>query len=138
MCPVPVARLTQSFYPYTTQAFPRNQREFWERQGALRIMFVCGYLYVNPGMGGRPPEAALARALLDGLKVTMRHWQIEGQIDGPALMAIRNLTVWYQQRFPGRRCGRVTRAPSPLPCMQRWWPGSLVCQPWLRRAKPPR
>lgn len=28
MCPVHVCMLAQFFYPYTTQAFSRNQREF--------------------------------------------------------------------------------------------------------------
>ncbi|MDB4897336.1 MAG: hypothetical protein JWN15_3598 [Firmicutes bacterium] len=140
LCPAPVSPLTQSFYPYTTQAFARNQREFWERRGALRVMFVSGYLYVNPDMGGRPPATAmdraresmqrweqewlpevaanverlralplttmaedeLARSVIDALSVTMRHWQIEGQVDGPALLAIREFAAWYQERFPNR------------------------------------
>lgn len=140
ICPRPVGPLTQSFYPYTTQAFARNQRRFWRRSGSLRTLFWHGYLYVNFHVSGPAPEEAreqarlsperwraewltevqanlerlravpladlaadeLAHALLDALQVTMRHFEIEGQVDGPCLAAIDAFTRWYKEHFPGR------------------------------------
>lgn len=140
ICPRPVGPLTQSFYPYTTQAFALNQRQFWQRSGALRTLFVNGYLYVNFHVSGPAPEAAreqarrspqrwgeewlpevqanlarlravdlkalpaddLARTLQEALQVTMRHFEIEGQVDGPGLAAIDRFSRWYKERFPGQ------------------------------------
>jgi phosphohistidine swiveling domain-containing protein len=138
LCPRAVGTLTQSFYPYAISGWPKNQREFWERQGHFRGLFVNGYFYYHVELGGPPSEAAreraqhsihlwesewlpevqanlqrfremalpdlhpdeLARALLEALQITLRHFEIEGQIDGPSLMAIRRFTTWYHEHFP--------------------------------------
>jgi pyruvate,water dikinase len=42
----------------------------------------------------------LARTLIEALSITMRHWHIEGQVDGPGLLALREFAAWYQKRFP--------------------------------------
>lgn len=140
ICPRPAGPLTQSFFPYTTQAFARNQRQFWRRSGSLRTLFWHGYLYVNFHVSGPAPEEArelarrsperwaeewlpevqanlnrlralrlpdlpddgLAHALLEALQVTIRHFEIEGQVDGPGLAAIDAFVRWYKGRFPGQ------------------------------------